>query len=121
MSERAFVAMSGGIDSAIAAHLLKEVGYEVTGIHLDLSPVSGVDPVVEHADLERTCQMINIPLYYLHLESEFKERVIENFCEEYRLGRTPNPCIRCNRYIKFGLLLDKVLEMGGQYLRGTLS
>lgn len=116
MSERVFVAMSGGVDSSVSAHLLKEAGYDVSGIHLELSPNLKATPEADHADLERTCRLINIPLFYLHLETEFRNRVIEYFCEEYSHGRTPNPCIRCNKNIKFGLLLDRVTEMGGDYL-----
>ena len=110
------MAMSGGVDSSVSAYLLKEAGYRVSGIHLELyrtpNPTSGED----HADLERTCRQINIPLYILHLEKEFESRIIDYFCHEYGRGRTPNPCIKCNKSIKFGLLLDKVREMGGDRL-----
>jgi tRNA-specific 2-thiouridylase len=116
MPERVFVAMSGGVDSSLTARILKAAGYEVSGIHLELSPVPKLNSEEDHADLERTCQMINIPLYFLHLESEFKNKIISYFCEEYSRGRTPNPCVRCNKSIKFGLLLDKVREMGGDRL-----
>jgi tRNA-specific 2-thiouridylase len=116
MPERIFVAMSGGVDSSITAHFLKEAGYDVSGIHLELSPIPKAGSELDHADLERTCQLIHIPLYYLHSESEFESRIIEYFCEEYRRGRTPNPCVQCNKNIKFGLLLDKVREMGGDRL-----
>lgn len=108
--------MSGGVDSSVTAHLLQQTGYEVQGIHLELSHNPDAQPETEHAALEHTCRLLNIPLHYLHLEDQFKAKVIDDFCREYRLGRTPNPCIRCNKNIKFGLLLDKVLELGGDYL-----
>jgi tRNA-specific 2-thiouridylase len=116
MFERVFVAMSGGVDSSLTAHLLLEAGYEVEGIHLELTYPSEKYPEASHTDLERTCRILNIPLHYLHTQTEFENNVIEYFCKEYSLGRTPNPCIRCNKNIKFGLLLEKVREMGGNYL-----
>jgi len=110
-----FVAMSGGVDSSLSAYLLKKEGYRVSGIHLEMKAEAQFVPE-EHAELEQTCQILEIPLHYLHVETEFRERVIEYFCEEYALGRTPNPCVWCNRRIKFGVLLNRILAMGGDFL-----
>ncbi len=106
--QKVAVAMSGGVDSSLAAALLKEAGYEVSGVHMQLWSEDGDDT----SDLERTCQLLDIPLYKLDLRTEFHNRVINYFCQEYSLGRTPNPCVVCNQYIKFGLLLDRVFQMG---------
>ncbi len=108
------VAMSGGVDSSLAAALLKESGYDVIGIHLKL----WADPSYRdnYSILEQTCKSLNIPLQELNLEAEFQSLVINYFCREYSLGRTPNPCPVCNKYIKFGLLLNKILKMDAGYL-----
>ena len=104
------VAMSGGVDSSLAAALLKEAGYDVSGVYMQLCSNHDL------SDLEQTCQLLAIPFYKLNLETEFQSLVIDYFCREYSLGRTPNPCVFCNQHIKFGLLLEKALEMGADYL-----
>ena len=111
---RVAVAMSGGVDSSVAAALLKQAGYEVCGIYMQLWSDHSLAGTT--SDLEHTCQVLDIPLYKLDLEREFQRLVIDYFCWEYSLGRTPNPCIVCNQHVKFGLLLDKALEMGIEYL-----
>jgi len=106
------VAMSGGMDSSLAAALLKEAGYEVSGVYMKLWS----DQEGTISDLEHTCQILGIPFYRLNFEAEFQSLVIDYFCREYDSGRTPNPCTACNQHIKFGLLLDKVLQMRVDYL-----
>ncbi|HEY56286.1 MAG TPA: tRNA 2-thiouridine(34) synthase MnmA [Dehalococcoidia bacterium] len=108
------VAMSGGVDSSLAAALLQDAGYEVFGIHLKLWADPGYQDNM--ANLEQVCRSLNIPLHELNLEGEFHSLVISYFCREYSRGRTPNPCLVCNKDIKFGRLLHRALEMGADYL-----
>jgi tRNA-specific 2-thiouridylase len=112
--KRVAVAVSGGVDSSVAAALLKQAGYEVSGIYMKLWSDHNLPPTL--SELEHTCQLLNIPLYKLDLETEFQRLVIDYFCQEYSRGRTPNPCIACNQHVKFGLLLEKALGMGAEYL-----
>ncbi len=112
--KRVAVAMSGGVDSSLTAALLKEAGYEVSGVYMQLQADHSQDAII--SDLECTCHLLNIPLIKLNFEAEFQSLVIDPFCHEYSRGRTPNPCIACNQYIKFGVLLDRVLQMGADYL-----
>ncbi len=114
--KRVAVAMSGGVDSSLAAALLKEAGYEVNGVYMQLWSNHNLRPNTEHTILEQTCQLLGIPLYKLSLEAEFQSLVIDYFCREYSLGCTPNPCVFCNQHIKFELLLEKALGMGADYL-----
>ena len=107
------VALSGGTDSSVAALLLKEAGYEVMGIYI-LCLWNSLDGYRHQA--EQVCHILGIPFYVLDLQKEFEHYVINYFCQEYGRGRTPNPCIVCNQYVKFGLLLDKALSLGVDYL-----
>jgi tRNA-specific 2-thiouridylase len=104
---RVAVAMSGGVDSSLAAALLKQAGNDVFGVYMRLWPDPNLEQTI--SDLEHTCQILGIPFYQLDLEREFQKLVIDYFCGEYSHGQTPNPCIACNQHVKFGLLLDKAL------------
>ena len=102
---RIVVAMSGGVDSSVAACLLRREGWEVIGITLDLWQ-SESGNCLPAEDAERVCRKLDIPHYVLECRSEFKRIIIDEFCEEYFRGRTPNPCVRCNPRIKFKQLLE---------------
>ena len=117
--------MSGGVDSSVAAALLKNEGYEVIGMTMRIwsknkkedrnrfGDYYGIDSI---KDAKKVANKLGIHHYVLNFEDIFREKVIANFCEEYRKGRTPNPCIRCNRYLKFGALLKKAKELGAAYI-----
>ncbi len=115
---RVVVAMSGGVDSSVAAALLKEEGYEVIGITLNLGPRGNSRPrgVKAAMDAERVAERLGIPYYVLDLRDLFHEEVVRPFCREYSLGRTPNPCIRCNKFVKFGALLRKAEELRADFV-----
>jgi len=112
--ERIAVALSGGLDSSVAALLLKEAGYEVMGIHMRLWDSSGSQRL--EYQVEQICHVLGIPFHVVDLQKEFEHYVINYFCQEYKRGRTPNPCVACNQYIKFGFLLDRVLALGADHL-----
>ncbi|MCX5701759.1 MAG: tRNA 2-thiouridine(34) synthase MnmA [Candidatus Omnitrophica bacterium] len=122
MKERVVVAMSGGVDSAVSAALLKKQGYEVIGITMCFNlPDSntkrptccGIQGII---DARRVAHKLGIKHYALNFSKDLKEKVIADFCQEYLKGRTPNPCVRCNQYIKFDALLKKALSLNAKYL-----
>jgi tRNA-specific 2-thiouridylase len=122
--------MSGGVDSSVAAALLKEQGHEVIGIMLRLWSEPGVieDDEVERVvqnkccsleavdDARRVARMLDIPFYLVNVEQEFKDKIVDSFYEDYVAGRTPNPCLKCNRHIRFTVLLNRALALDADYL-----
>ena len=123
-SEIVAVAMSGGVDSSVAAALLKEQGHEVVGITLQLWPKAAADLDKHHGccsldaveDARRVASSLDIPYYVLDVQEEFQARVVEPFLVDYEEGRTPNPCISCNNEVKFDLLLRKARSIGAAAL-----
>ncbi|MBM4294564.1 MAG: tRNA 2-thiouridine(34) synthase MnmA [Deltaproteobacteria bacterium] len=109
-SQKVAVALSGGADSAVAAALLQDQGWEVVGVHLRLSGAQAP----EH--LPALARGLEIPLVEMDLRKEFTSRVVNYFVAEYSQGRTPNPCVRCNEVIKFGALGERLPELGADYL-----
>lgn len=108
--KKAAIGLSGGVDSAVAAYLLLQQGYDVTGIILRLKPESAADSDI--ADAKRIADKLGIELKILDRREAFAQKVISPFISEYCSGKTPNPCIECNREIKFGVMLDYALEIG---------
>jgi len=109
--KKVFVGLSGGVDSSVAALLLKKDGYDVVGVHLRCWNKGGCD-VPEAEDARRVADKLEIPFYVLDMEKEYKKRVVDYMIEGYKNGITPNPDVACNREIKFGLFLEKALSMG---------
>lgn len=113
--------MSGGVDSSVAAFLLKNSGYDVTGVTMCLG-VKADDEKVRCCgpqavdDAKRVCHRLGIPHYVMDFSKDLEEKVISKFVSEYLKGRTPNPCIDCNRFLKFELLLGKAITMGFDFL-----
>lgn len=114
MKEKIAVAMSGGVDSSLTAAMLIEQGYEVIGLTLKLwvDGLSDDEDTDAVTDAKKMCDFYNIEHYIVDAENLFKDSVIDYFIKEYKNGRTPNPCVFCNRNIKFKLLIDKAVELG---------
>ncbi|WP_027623306.1 tRNA 2-thiouridine(34) synthase MnmA [Clostridium lundense] len=121
MTKKVAVGMSGGVDSSVTAYLLKKQGYDVIGITMKVFPgnkcngnKSESEIIVENA--KKVCDDLGIPFYEVNLIEEFNQKVVAPFIDEYIEGRTPNPCVFCNKYIKFDALLQKALELGADYI-----
>ena len=107
--------MSGGVDSSVAAYLLKEQGYDVVGVFMKCYNIDGCAEA-DAEDARRVAEHIGIPFYVWDFEQEYKDRVVQYMIEGYRAGITPNPDVMCNREIKFGLFLEKALASGADYV-----
>src|SRR6478672_13454422 len=129
-NKRVVVAMSGGVDSSLSAALLMEQGYNVIGIHMRLHHLhaasrqntasgklnKGCCSADDVDDARLVCYELGIPFYVLDFEGDFRKTVIDNFVSEYGKGRTPYPCLMCNRYVKFDSLLRRAAQLGADHL-----
>ena len=117
---RVVAAMSGGVDSAVAAARMLDAGHEVVGVHLALSQSAatlresarGCCTIEDAGDARRVADVLGIPFYVWDMAARFTRDVVDDFTREYAAGRTPNPCLRCNEKIKFAALLDKAVALG---------
>ena len=123
--KKVVVGMSGGVDSSVAAWLLKEQGYDVIGVTMQIW--QDEDPEIQQEnggccglsavdDARRVAEQLEIPYYVMNFRQEFKTNVMDYFVSEYLAGRTPNPCIACNRYVKWESLLKRCLDIGADYI-----
>ncbi|WP_317719552.1 tRNA 2-thiouridine(34) synthase MnmA [Clostridium tetani] len=124
LKKKVLVGMSGGVDSSVAAYLLKEQGYEVIGATMQIwqddkefiEREGGCCSLSAVADARRVANKIGIPFYVMNFKDAFKKNVIDYFVDEYMEGRTPNPCVACNKFIKFSSFLDKAMNLGIDYV-----
>ncbi|MGI6776834.1 MAG: tRNA 2-thiouridine(34) synthase MnmA [Acetivibrionales bacterium] len=123
--KKVMVGMSGGVDSSVAAAVLLKEGYEVIGVTMQIWPDMSADKKEREGgccslsavdDARRVSNKLGIPYYVMNFKEVFEEKVIKYFTGEYLKGKTPNPCIACNRYVKFGFLLEKAVAMGIDYI-----
>ncbi|MEG1458568.1 MAG: tRNA 2-thiouridine(34) synthase MnmA [Acetivibrio sp.] len=123
--QKVVIGMSGGVDSSVGAYLLKEAGYEVMGVTMQIwqdeesftqEENGGCCGLSAVEDARRVAEDLEIPYYVMNFKQEFKEKVMDYFMAEYLQGRTPNPCIACNRYVKWESLLKRSLDIGADYI-----
>ena len=114
MSKKVLIGMSGGVDSTLSVHILKEQGYNVAGVNCLFCPDKNT--LLDVTDAENAAKKMDVPFQVFDLREEFTRNVIGNFISTYECGGTPNPCIVCNKHLKFGAMLDKALELGYDFI-----